>query len=153
MKEELILKIMKTKAAVDYHGLLTIPVIPAGLTSGEQVDVVLASRGDEAAPLLLLTKAGIEVTIPLCALPEEDTLEEKDEPENEDGLNLPEEVLEGAGISADSDLKIICGDGAIVILASDSLNRLSEELAGLFQELTIHPDTIREVMRKEGSYL
>lgn len=58
------MKIMKTKAAVDHQGLLTIPVIPAGLTPGEQVEVVLASRGDEAAPLLLLTQAGIEVAIP-----------------------------------------------------------------------------------------
>jgi hypothetical protein len=97
MKEELILKIMKTKAAVDHHGLLTIPVIPAGLTPGEQVEVVLASRGDEAAPLLLLTQAGIEVAIPLCALPEENTLDKKDEPEDEDGLNLPGEVMEGGG--------------------------------------------------------
>ena len=134
------MKIMKTKAAVDHHGLLT---IPAGLAPGELVEVVLASRGDEAAPLLLLTQAGIEVAIPLCALQEEDTLEERDEPEDEDGLNLPEEVLEGAGISADSDLEIICGDSAIVILASDILNRLPEELAGLFQELGIHPDIIR----------
>ncbi len=76
------MKIMKTKAAVDHHGLLTIPVIPA-----------------------------------------------------------------------DSDLEIICDDGAVVILASDILKRLPEELAGLFQELGIHPDTIREVMRKEGYYL
>lgn len=73
------MKIMKTKAAVDHHGLLIVPVIPAGLTPGEQVDVVLASRGDEAAPLLLLTQAGIEIAIPLCALPKEDTLHEKDE--------------------------------------------------------------------------
>ena len=147
------MKIMKTKAAVNHHGLLTIPAIPAGLALGEQVEVVLASRGDEAAPLLLLTQAGIEVAIPLCALPEEDTLEKEDEPEDEDGLNLPEELLEGAGISADSDLEIICGDGAIVILASDILDRLPEELAGFFQELGIHPDTIGEVMRKEGYYL
>lgn len=146
------MKIMITKAAVNHHGLLTIPVIPAGLNPGEQVEVVLAFRGDETAPLLLLTQAGIEVAIPLCALPEEDTLEEKAEPEDEDGLNLPGEVMEGAGISADSDLEIICCDGAIVILASDILNRLPEELAGLFQELGIHPDTIREVMRKEGYY-
>ncbi|MTK06600.1 MAG: hypothetical protein F8N38_05875 [Hungatella sp.] len=147
------MKIMKTKVAVDPQGLLTIPVIPAGLTHGEQVDVVLASMGDEAAPLLLLTQAGIEVAIPLCALPEEDTLDEKAEPEAEDGLNLPGEVMDGAGISADSDLEIICGDGAIVILASDFLNRLPEELAGLIHELGIHSDTIREVMRKEGYYL
>ncbi len=147
------MKIMKTKAAVDHHGLLTIPVIPAGLTLGEQVEVVFAFRGDKVAPFLLLTQTGIEVAIPLCALPEEDTLEEKDEPEEVDGLNFPEEVLEGAGISANSDLEIICGYGAIVILASDILNRLPDELAGLFQELGIHPDTIREVMRKEGYYL
>ena len=147
------MKIMKTKLAVDAQGLLIISMIPAGLIPDEQVDVVLATKGDEVAPLLLLTQAGIEVAIPLCALPVENTLDEKDEPEDEDSLNLPEELLEGAGISADSDLEIICGDGAIVILASDILNRLPEELAGLFQELGIHPDTIREVMRKEGYYL
>lgn len=147
------MKIMKTKLAVDAQGLLIISMIPAGLIPDEQVDVVLATKGDEVAPLLLLTQAGIEVAIPLCALPVENTLDEKDEPEDEDSLNLPEELLEGAGISADSDLEIICGDGAIVILASVILNRLPEELAGLFQELGIHPDTIREVMRKEGYYL
>ncbi|MTK09602.1 MAG: hypothetical protein F8N38_21250 [Hungatella sp.] len=124
MKEKLIIKIMKTKAAVDYHGLLTISVNPDGLTPGEQVDVELASRGDEAATLLLLKQAEIEVAIPLCALPKEDTLEENDDPEDEEGLNLPGEVLEGAGISANSDLEIIYGDGAIVILASNILNRL-----------------------------
>jgi hypothetical protein len=52
---------MKTKAAVDHYGLLTIPVIPAGLTCGEQVEVVLASRGDEAAPLLLLRRQGLKL--------------------------------------------------------------------------------------------
>lgn len=151
------MKILKTNAVVDSHGLLIIPVFPAGLTPGEQVDVVLASRGDGAAPLLLLTQAGGEVAIPLCSLPDEDTPvedapDEKMESEGEGGLNIPGEVLEGAGIPADSDLEIICGDGAIVILASNALNQLSEELTELFQELGIHPDTIREVIRKEALY-
>lgn len=147
------MKILKTNAVVDSHGLLILPVLPAGLTPGEQVDVVLASRGDGAAPLLLLTQAGVEVAIPLCSLPDEDTPAEKMESEDEEGLNIPGEVLEGAGIPADSDLEIICGDGAIVILASNALNQLPEELTELFQELGIHPDTIREVMRKEGYFI
>lgn len=152
------MKIIKTNAVVDSHGLLILPVLPAGLTPGEQVDVVLASRGDGAAPLLLLTQAEVEVAIPLCSLPDEDTPAEdapteKMESEDEEGLNIPGEVLEGAGIPADSDLEIICGDGAIVILTSNALNQLPEELTELFHELGIHPDTIREVMRKEGYFI
>lgn len=145
------MKIMKTKAEVNTHELLIVPVLPARLKPGMQVDVVLVSTGDESKPLLLLTETGIEVAIPLCALLNEDIQDE--EPEDEDGLNIPGEVLEGAGIPADSDLEIICGDGAIVILTSDSLNRLPEELTELFQELGIHPDTIREVMKKEGYFI
>lgn len=145
------MKIMKTKAEVNTQELLIVPVLPAGLKPGMQVDVVLVSTGDESIPLLLLTETGIEVAIPLCALLNEDIQDE--ESEEEDGLNIPGEVLEGAGISADSDLEIICGDGAIVILTSDSLNRLPEELTELFQELGIHPDTIREVMKKEGYFI
>ncbi|WP_143321170.1 hypothetical protein [Clostridium sp. HBUAS56010] len=144
------MKIMKTKAVVDTHGFLTLPAIPAGLTPGEQVDVVLASQGEESAPLLFLTQTGIEVAMPLYALADADALDADEEPDDEDGLNLPVELLEDAGISADSDLEIICGDGAIVILASDILYQLPEELTGLFQELGVHPDTVREVMRKEG---
>lgn len=147
------MKILKINAVVDSHGLLILPVLPAGLIPGEQVDVVLASRGDGAAPLLLLTQAGVEVAIPLCALTDEDASAEKMESEDEEGLNIPGEVLEGAGIPADSDLEIICGDGAIVILASNALNQLPEELTELFHELGIHPDTIREVMRKEGYFI
>lgn len=146
------MKIMKTKAVVDTHGLLTLPVIPAGLTPGDQVNVVLASQGEESAPLLLITQTGIEVALPLCAPTEADAPNEDEEADNEDVLNLPAELLEDAGISADSDLEIICGDGAIVILASDILNRLPEELNEFFQELGIHPDTVREVMRKEGYF-
>ncbi len=146
------MKIMKTKAVVDTHGLLILPAIPAGLTPGDQVNVILASQGEESAPLLLLTQTGIEVALPLRALTEADAPNEDEEDDGEEGLNLPRELLQDAGISADSDLEIICGDGAIVILASDILNRLPEELTEFFQELGIHPDTVREVMRKEGYF-
>lgn len=147
------MKIMKTKAVVDTHGLLTLPAIPAGLTPGEQVDVILASQAEEYALLLLLTQSGIEVAVPLYTMSDADALGADEEADDEDGLNLPAELLEDAGISTDSDLEIICGDGAIVILASDILNQLPEELTGLFQELGIHPDTVREVMRKEGYFV
>jgi len=147
------MKIMKTKAVVDTHGLLTLPAIPAGLTPGDQVNVVLASHGEESSPLLFLTETGIEIAVPLYALADEDALDADEKPDDEEGLNLPADLLEDAGISADSDLEIICGDGAIVILASDILNHLPEELTGLFQELGIHPDTVREVMRKEGYFV
>ena len=66
-------------------------------------------------------------------------------------LTLPHELLEAAEIPADSDLEIICGSGAVVILEADLLEDLPDDLRELFDELGIRPEVVREVMRKGGA--
>lgn len=77
----------------------------------------------------------------------------EDKPCDEDYLNVPVELLEAAGIPEDSDLDVICIDGAVVIVEADILDNLPENLRGLFDDLGINPDTVREVMRKEGYFV
>jgi len=47
----------------------------------------------------------------LCAL--SDGPEDEEESDDKNSLNLPAELLEDAWISTDSNLEIICGDGAL----------------------------------------
>ena len=70
-----------------------------------------------------------------------------------DDLNVPVELLEAAGIPEGSDLDVICIDGAVVIMEADILDNLPEDLRELFDDLGINPDTVREVMRKEGYFV
>jgi len=72
---------------------------------------------------------------------------------NDEGseLTLPHELLEAADIPVDSDLEIICGSGAVVILEADLLDALPDDLRELFDELGIHPEVVREVMRNGGA--
>ena len=67
-------------------------------------------------------------------------------------LKVPVELLEEAGIPEDSDLDVICSDGTIVIMEKDIPDNLPEDLSELFDYFCINLDTVREVMRKEGSY-
>ena len=59
--------------------------------------------------------------------------------------------LAAADIPLDSDLEIICGSGAVVILEADLLDDLPDDLRELFDELGIHPEVVREVMRNGGA--
>lgn len=43
--------------------------------------------------------------------------------------------------------------GAIVVLESDVLDNLPDELHDLFSELGVDPETVREVMRKDGYFI
>lgn len=55
------MKILKTNAVVDSYGLLILPVLPAGLTPGEQVDVVLASREMEQFRFFYSRRQGLKL--------------------------------------------------------------------------------------------
>lgn len=65
-------------------------------------------------------------------------------------LTLPYELLAAADIPVESDLEVICGSGAVVILEADLLDDLPDDLRELFDELGIHPEVVREVMRNGG---
>ena len=68
----------------------------------------------------------------------------------ESEISLPNELLEAANIPLDSDIEIICSQGAIIITAADLLGMVPDELCQLFAELGISPEAVRSVIRSGG---
>ena len=143
------MKLFKMVTSVDKHGRITLQtgvLDAAGLKPGDEVNVTLAVDNDadeNTCPQIVLTPIAPEADEPLCDC-EEDGVEIS--------LTLPDLLLEAAEISEASDLEIVCVPGAIVILEADILDNLPDELHELFAALGINPDTVREVMRKEGYF-
>ncbi len=147
------MKMIEMKSAVDNKGCLVFSeetVSAAGLKPGDEVYVTLTVPEEEnyPYPMILITTEPLDITIHNAQ-----EMDEEEEPEEEDDLTLPYSLLEDANIPLDSDLEIVCTTGAIVIMESDILDGLPDELRGLFEDLGIHPDTVREVMKKEGYFV
>lgn len=144
------MKLIEMRTLVDKQGHIILPGEPlgtAGLKPGDEVRVTLAVGQEETenlCPQLVITPQGVGVAVQLSGWREDD---------EEGDLTLPNDLLEAAEISADSDLEIVCTAGAIVIIESDILDSLPEELRELFSELGIDPGTVREVMRKDGYFV
>lgn len=144
------MKLIEMRTSVDKQGRIILPGEPlgaAGLKPGDEVRVTLAVGQEETESLglqLIVTPQDVEVAVRLSGRREDDA---------ESDLTLPNDLLEAAGIPVGSDLEILCTAGAIVIMESDILDNLPDELRELFGELGIDPGTVREVMRKEGYFL
>jgi bifunctional DNA-binding transcriptional regulator/antitoxin component of YhaV-PrlF toxin-antitoxin module len=144
------MKLIKMRTSVDKQGRIILPGEPlgaAGLKPGDEVRVTLAVGQEEMeslCPQIVVTPHGVEVVVQLSGWQKDD---------KECDLTLPSELLEAADIPEGSDIEIVCTPGAIVILESDILDRLPDELSELFDELGINPGTVREVMRKDGYFL
>ncbi|MGI1660251.1 MAG: hypothetical protein ACRKFN_15025 [Desulfitobacterium sp.] len=143
------MKMIKMCTCVDKDGRLVISekiVEEAGFNSGDEVYVSLVAAKEETHPCL----------INLITTEPSDTVVYPDDVDKfapEDELCIPGEMLEAAGIPKDSDLNIIYTVGAIVITESDILDNLPDELRELFANIGVEPDTVREVMRKEGYFV
>jgi bifunctional DNA-binding transcriptional regulator/antitoxin component of YhaV-PrlF toxin-antitoxin module len=152
------MKIIKMKSKVDKSGqiaLSTEAVGNAGLKPGDEIcfTMMVQEEVNEHCPLVLITSEGVEITVPLFELQKDDEKFSLEYELSEDELHIPHELLESADISLDSDLEVICAESAIVIVPSDILDRLPDELRGLFEDLGIDPSTVRDVMRKEGYFV
>lgn len=136
------MKMIEMQSVVDGQGQLTVPaqlLKDMGLVSGDTVKLAYISGSAESIrntfKEFVLTPDGI------AALQDDGDAE----------LTLPHELLEAAEIPVDSDLEIVCAKGALVILEADLLDSLPGELRDLFDNLGIHPDTVRDVMRNGGA--
>ncbi|HOT58337.1 MAG TPA: AbrB/MazE/SpoVT family DNA-binding domain-containing protein [Clostridia bacterium] len=144
------MKLIEMRTSVDKQGRIILPGEPlgaAGLKPGDEVRVTLAVGQEETeslCPQLIVTPQDVGVAVQLSGCQEAD---------EEGDLTLPNDLLEAAEIPVDSDLEVVCTAGAIVIMESDILDSLPDELRELFGELGINPGTVREVMRKEGYFL
>jgi bifunctional DNA-binding transcriptional regulator/antitoxin component of YhaV-PrlF toxin-antitoxin module len=145
------MKLIEISRYVDKQGCIVLPeemLGKAGLRAGDEVKLTLAVLQEETEsryPQLIITPQGVGIAAQLSGWQEDD--------DEEDGLTLPVDLLEAAEIPEGSDLQILCTAGAIVIMESDILDSLPDELQGLFNNLGIHPDTVREVMKKEGYFV
>lgn len=141
------MKLIELRTFVDKQGHIILPAeLPgtAGLKPGDEIHITLAVSQEEVqslSPQLIITPLGVETAVQLSGWQEED---------EEGDLVLPKDLLEAAEISKGSDLEIVCTAGAIVIMESDILDSLPDELRELFDELGIDPGTVREVMRNGG---
>lgn len=145
------MKLLKMNASVDKKGRLILPMDSVnldGFRPGDQVNAILtmSENGEIPFPMLTIT-SGDSVLFSFA----QDCCEDE-EAEDEDELSVPYELLEAAGIPIDSDLDVSCYPGTIVIRESDLLDRLPDDLKTLFQSFGIQPDTVREVMKKEGYF-
>lgn len=149
------MKLMKTRASVDKEGRLILPaesVNTSGFQPGGEVSVTLTipEDGELPCPVMVVTP---ESSVMFTFAPDCEESEEPEEDEPEDDFSLPHELLQAAGIPVDSDLDVTCYPGAIVIKESDILNRLPDVFKALFHSYGIHPETVREVMKKEGYFV
>lgn len=136
------MKIIEIQSVVDKQGQLTIPaqlLREMGLVSGDTVK--LACISNPSGSICNTFKEFVLTADSIAAL--------KDEGDAE--ITLPHKLLEAADIPVDSDLEIICTSGAVVILETDLLDTLPDDLRELFDDLGIHPDIVREVMRSGGA--
>jgi len=144
------MKLIEMRTTVDRHDRIILPkelLGNAGIKPGDEVRVTLAVGQEETenlCPQLVVTPQDVEVAVRLSGRREDDA---------ESDLTLPNGLLEAAEIPVGSDLEILCTAGAIVIMESDVLDNLPDELRELFGELGIDPGTVREVMRKEGYFV
>lgn len=144
------MKIFKMGTTVDKHGRITLQtgaLDVAGLKPGDEVKVTLVvddADDEDTCPQIVHTPIVPEADEPLCDC-------------EEDGLEispaLSDLLLQAAEISKASALEIVCAPDALVILEEDILDNLPDELRELFAALDINPDTVREVMRKEGYFV
>ena len=143
------MKLIEMCTSVDKQGCIVLPKEPlgnTGLKPGDEVCVTLITGQEEnenGNTLLVISPRSVGAAVELSGWQNDGKGE----------LTLPNDLLEAAEISESSDLEIVCTAGAIVILESDILDNLPDELHDLFSELGIDPETVREVMRKDGYFI
>lgn len=147
------MKLMKVSANVDKEGRLILPmksVTLEGFQPGGEVSALLAVPENGEFPGLMMLAAPKDSV--LSFFTQDSGNDEGAEEEFEDDFSLPDDLLAAAGISHDGDLDITCVPGAIVIREADILDRLPDGLAELFDVFGIHPETVREIMKKEDYF-
>lgn len=135
------MRIIEMESTVDQQRKLIIPACvmdDMGLLPGDRVKLACISKSPDdprnAFSELLNAPGGIT------------GLDEMEEGE----ITLPNKLLKTANIPVDSDLDIVCTEGAIIIMAADLLDIIPDELCHLFAELGISPDTVRSVIKNGG---
>lgn len=148
------MRLLKVCANVNKEGRLILPMESMnleGFRPGDEVSALLTVPEDGEFPGLMMLAAPRDSA--LSFLTQDRGGDEDEEVDGEvDDFALPHDLLRAAGIPVDGNLDVTCVPGVIIIRESDVLDRLPDGLREMFRSFGIHPDTVREVMKKEGYF-
>ncbi len=138
------MRIIEIESTLDKQGKLTIPAHllgEMGLVSGDTVRLAYISKSSDLPrntySEFILTPNGIVTALSEV---ESDVRE----------FGIPNELLEAANIPFNSDIEIVCADGAIIITGANLLETIPDELYQMFVKLDISPETVRTVLMSGG---
>ncbi|MFQ8981465.1 MAG: hypothetical protein ACLR6I_13815 [Waltera sp.] len=135
------LQLVEMEGRVTENGCIEIPMTvldQAGICTGDAIKLIYMAEEEEvksAAKEFLLVKNDQDVVEELAR-------------EQRVSLQIPEELLQDAGISMDADLDIVCQNGRIVIFSSELLKEtvIPEEVMEICNELGISEDKVKIIL-------
>ena len=135
------LQLVEMEGRVTENGCIEIPMTvldQAGICTGDAIKLIYMAEEEEvksAAKEFLLVKNDQDVVEELAR-------------EQRVSLQIPEELLQDAGIPMDADLDIVCQTGRIVIFSSELLKEtvIPEEVMEICNELGISEDKVKIIL-------
>ena len=135
------LQLVEMEGRVTENGCIEIPMTvldQAGICTGDAIKLIYMAEEEEvksAAKEFLLVRNDQNVVEELAR-------------EQRVSLQIPEELLQDAGISMDADLDIVCQNGRIVISSSELLKKMEipEEVMEICNELGISEDKVKIIL-------
>ena len=129
------LQLVEMEGRVTENGCIEIPMTvldQTGICTGDAIKLIYMA--EEAKEFLLVRN-------------DQDVVEELAR-EQRVSLQIPEELLQDAGISMDADLDIVCQNGRIVIFSSELLKEMEipEEVMEICNELGISEDKVKIIL-------
>ena len=141
------LKLVELAMAVKENGGIEIPIeamLQMDIHIGDTIKLIYMAESEEN----LVNSAKEFVLAREC-----ENAEEALKKQEQIAFQIPQVLLEDAGISMDADLDIVCADGKIVILPAGGegiTEKIPPELMGIFQELGISRDKVNIILQTEG---
>ena len=135
------LQLVEMEGRVTENGCIEIPMTvldQAGICTGDAIKLIYMAEEEEvksAAKEFLLVKNDQDVVEELVR-------------EQRVSLQIPEELLQDAGIPMDADLDIVCQNGRIVIFSTELLKEteIPEEVMEICNELGSSEDKVKIIL-------
>lgn len=135
------LQLVEMEGRVTENGCIEIPMTVldrTGICTGDAIKLIYMAEEEEvksASKEFLLVRNDQDVVEELAR-------------EQRVSLQIPEELLQDAGISMDADLDIVCQNGRIVIFSSELLKEteIPEEVMEICNELGISEDKVKIIL-------
>ena len=141
------LKLVELAMKISERGMIELPMdalMQMDIHTGDTIKLIYMAESEEN----LVNSAKEFVFIREC-----EGAEEALKKQEQIAFQIPQILLEDAGISMDADLDIVCADGKIVILPAKGegmTEKVPPELMGIFQELGISEDKVNIILQTEG---